>query len=281
MNTKTAQNWKSIIRPVPILGPTVVGVWRSVRNIVQWWQLPNHDVTVYCLAGMRMIVRNPRKSFIGRALFVTGVWEPEVTEFISHRLRPGMTVVDVGADMGYYSLLFANKVGPTGKVIAFEPIPLAKALLDENIRINKLTNVLSYQFAISDRTGKAVLESPLKKSRVSLQKTQAMNDDIEIEIRHFDEWQIAMAIGVINMVKIDVEGAELMVLMGMRNTLVAQRPALLIEIHPDQLPHFGHTVKDLLTFLKDLDYEATPIDRPEMVFDLGNITVYWNKRCDS
>src|SRR5207245_2930011 len=90
-------------------------------------------------------------------LYVTGVWEKDVTAYLMKLIESGMVVVDIGANVGYYTLLAAEKVGSHGKVLAFEPEPSRYALLEKNVRANDLKNVIPVQKAVSNKTGAARL----------------------------------------------------------------------------------------------------------------------------
>ena len=95
-------------------------------------RLPDHDVE-FALNGHRLKAFPPRRNKISRYIHEHGVWEPEVTRCAQERIRPGMRVWDIGADVGYFALLFARLAGPVGRVRAFEPIPKARLRLEEKI----------------------------------------------------------------------------------------------------------------------------------------------------
>ena len=86
-----------------------------------------------------------------------GLYEPQTERFIRHRVKPGMTVLDIGANTGYTTLLLADMVGRHGQVHAFEPMPVLHALLSKNVQSNGLTQVHLHQFALSDRKGETTL----------------------------------------------------------------------------------------------------------------------------
>ena len=90
-------------------------------------------------------------------LYATGIWEKDVTAYLMKLIEGGMVVIDIGANVGYYTLLAAEKVGGHGKVFAFEPEPSRYALLEKNVRINGLKNVILVQQAVSNKTGTARL----------------------------------------------------------------------------------------------------------------------------
>ncbi|MGA1869109.1 MAG: FkbM family methyltransferase [bacterium] len=235
--------------------------------------MPHKDIIVSS-HGLQILVRNPHESFIGRCIYLNGVWEKEVTEFILSRIKPGFIVLDIGADIGYYTLLFAKLVGPSGHVVSFEPIPKAKWYLDKNIEINKFNNVTSHSFALFDKKGYVCLEDPFHTSKINPSKQNISSNDIRVEMKVFDECAAEMGITQVNLVKIDVEGAELNILRGMRNTLQEQHPALLVEVHPQQIQTFNFSAPDIIDFLSELNYQIEPVDKPAINFDQGNITIF-------
>ena len=105
--------------------------------------------------------------------------------------------------------------------------------------------------ALGDRTGVVTLEEPLKKSSINLNKTPGP-EDIQVEMAIFDDWWEASQDRAPHLIKMDVEGAEYLVLRGMERTLRAHHPHLLIELHP------GPTAPSVLTFLSALDYRPDP-----------------------
>jgi FkbM family methyltransferase len=233
---------------------------------------PDRDVVLPC-HGLEMLVINPRRNIIGRHIYRTGLWEPAATECVRAEVRPGMTAVDVGADIGYYTLLFAKLVGPAGSVLAFEPIPKALEMLRANAARNNLGNVQCLGFALFDRAGRASLSRPFADSRIEAGADRPAAGALEVELRPFDDWRREAAVGRVDFVKMDVEGAELNVLRGMRQTLELFRPALLIEVHPRQMVTFGASAEQLMAFLAELDYDVqTVVEQGPGPAD-GNTTV--------
>lgn len=237
------------------------------------FMLPTNDV-VLPFDGQRILIRNPRVSRIGRSIYLRGIWEPAATHFISSKIEAGVTALDVGADIGYYTLLFAKRVGPKGRVFAFEPIPKAKQYLDRNIEMNGFHNVKTFDFALFDESGKMCLEAPFTKSKINPSRRKLCSNDIEVKVKVFDEWAPKERIDAVDLIKLDVEGAELNVLRGMRSTLREQCPKILIEVHPEQLNTFGFLPSDVIEFLSDFGYHIEPVDKPEINFSQGNIILF-------
>jgi FkbM family methyltransferase len=224
-------------------------------------RFPDHESTVNA-DGHRLAIFSPRRNRIGRALYREGIWEADVTKVITRCTATGMVAVDVGADIGYYTLLLARAVGPSGTVIAFEPIPDARRLLEQNIRTNNYRNVRVSSFGLATVEGESVLEAPLERSRLAMGKAEPSAGDLVVKLRRFDDLRNDIGVHRIDIVKIDVEGAEHEVLQGMTATLRADRPILIIEVHHEMLPLFGSTTVAFLSWLGDLGYEYRPIGLP-------------------
>jgi FkbM family methyltransferase len=225
-------------------------------------RFPDQDTEVR-VNGHRLLVFSPRTNLIGRALYQHGVWEPAVTNVIERKARSGMVALDVGADIGYYALQLSRLVGPSGRVVAFEPIPEARKRLEHNIALNAAKNIEVSGYALGNEPGTVYLEDPLKKSRINLNKTSAGERDIEVSIKRLDDLVDEMNLPSIDIVKMDIEGAEHLALLGMEQSLRKFRPILIVEVHNHFLPQFGSSSQQLLTWLRTLGYEITPVDSAE------------------
>ncbi len=176
------------------------------------------------------------------------LWEPIETRWILDRLRPGDTFVDVGANVGYFTLLAARAVGEEGRVFAFEPDPDNFELLARNIELNHLTNVVPVQRAVSDRCGPAQLYlSERNKGDHRIFPAGERRDSIEVLTVSLDSY-----LGDepdVDVVKIDTQGAEVPVLLGMGSILRWSPPALVVEFWPKGLAGCGATGSQLLRLL--------------------------------
>lgn len=167
-------------------------------------------------------------------LVYTEDYEPHVTSHFCSLLREGMKVVDIGASLGYYTLLAANRVGKSGEVLAFEPNPFRFKYLLKTIQINGWKNVTAYKLFVSD------FDSP-EKNTVTLDSILTDGADV---------------------VKIDVEGMELQVLRGMKR-LLSKGVKVICEVHPKQLPSGG--LRDISSLLRNHDYECYLITQRGLV----------------
>ena len=140
-----------------------------------------------------------------------GKYEEETTRLLRRLTGPGMTVLDVGAHIGYYTLLAARQAGPEGKVYAFEPELENHALLLENIELNGYQNVVPVKMAVSDRTGTAdLILTALDSGRHSMYHHGLPEQgSLAVETTTLDAFVESLDWPRIDLVKIDVEGAEL------------------------------------------------------------------------
>jgi FkbM family methyltransferase len=206
----------------------------------------------------------PADSIIGFSLF-TKTFETSELKFIQEKLRPGAIFIDVGANGGIYTLIAAKRVGPEGRVIAFEPDPRNVALLRENIALNKLTNVTVVAKAVSSAEGTGSLAISRDGAMNSLAKTTHGGQQIEkwetVETTTLDQALREAGVSRVDVIKIDVEGAERMVLEGARETLANNRDAvILFEATDLAATSFNYTACDLLKMLLAQGFTISSFD---------------------
>ena len=179
--------------------------------------------------------------------FVYGTWEPEVLQVVTSTIKPGMTVIDIGAHIGYYSLLFAKCVGSAGRIFSFEPLPGNFALLQKNIQLNNLHQVTTFNQAIFSSNREITLTVPDDQPNPGSGSAYIHGgaQEFRVEAISVDAFCEESAIRP-DILKMDVEGAEYEVLMGARETISRCRPKLLIELHHFDGNLAAHPVPDLL-----------------------------------
>jgi len=172
-----------------------------------------------------------------RFLESTGISERHLLDLLVETVKPGDVVYDIGANVGFYTVPLAKAVGPQGKVIAFEPERTSYNHLQENLKLNGVTNVRSYCKALGDRNGEAKLYLG-KVGNLSLlpPDTEGMSHEV-VELVAGDGFRDAESLPLPRAVKIDVEGYEYAVLEGLRETLAQPLcDSVFCEIHPTMLP---------------------------------------------
>lgn len=168
-----------------------------------------------------------------------GTYEPLVQDAIERLLQPGQVAYDVGANIGYTSLLLAEAVGPAGLVVAFEPLLVNFRRLCENLDLNAQGKwVEAVNAAVGDQGGWAQFlvhsSGAMGKLSGSAGREIQYEHEIPVKIVTIDDFVLKHDRRAPNLVKIDVEGGERAVLAGMRKVLRRYRPALLLELHGEQ-----------------------------------------------
>jgi FkbM family methyltransferase len=204
--------------------------------------------------GMRIEV-DPR-DVVGRKIMQAGYFEPETVRFIERYVKPGMTVLDIGAHVGQYSLLASGLVGPSGAVHAFEPHPLLYRVLCGNLDRNRCSNVLRNNLAVSSEDGTGLLFASKHENfgMTSLRPPEALYSGVQVPVKtiSLDGYIRRHSIGRIDLIKLDVEGAELPVLQGATDLLAGSPDLLLVvEFCGYTTRRFGHTVAELASFLRN------------------------------
>ena len=166
----------------------------------------------------------------GHRRFALGTYEPEVAALIQSMLKSGNTVLDIGANIGYFTLLMAHLVGSKGRVIAFEPYLPVYSLLQENLLLNNLTWVQAECLAVADVAGEARMQSD-QTNPLSFVTHLSEKGDLVVSTTSVDKYLESRKLSGLDFIKIDVEGAEDAVIRGMSRTLGSLRPVVLVEIH--------------------------------------------------
>lgn len=196
-----------------------------------------------------------------------GDYEPAVVRAIQTWVQPGWTVVDIGSQVGYMTLLLAQRVGPSGHVFAFEPMPANFAALRENVALNGYANVTLSQTAVSNTAGRTRLRQvdsrTLSATATLVTAGGPDTGGLEVETGRLDDL-IPPARRPVGLVKMDVEGAEGWVLEGMRDILAQDRPLLLVEIHP--LPDQRNPTIELL---QAVGYAIEPLEPTGQAATIG------------
>ena len=210
---------------------------------------------VYQLVGPKGIVLaevQGHKMFMdakASGLVLTGYWEKHETEMFKKVIKEGMTVVDIGAHIGYYTIIAANLVGKKGKIYAFEPEPENYSLLVKNIEINGYQNIIPVKKAVSNKVGTAKLFLGTSALHTILE-SKGNNQSIEVETTTLDGFFTEKE--KIDVIKMDAEGAEYMILQGMRRLLEDNNDLIILtEFYPALLKKYVEPKRYLQELIKN------------------------------
>lgn len=189
----------------------------------------------------------------------SGTFEETETQTILSFVTPDTVMLDIGANMGFYSIRVAQKA-TSGRVIAFEPDPANYATLRKNVALNKLTNVTTYNAALSDKKDTLRLyKHPFNVGDYRLYNDGDFTDYVDVPTLRIDDVVDAQ----VDLVKIDVQGYEYFVLKGGRSLLARDKPVVVSEFWPRGLYNSGANPADYLTMMEELGYSVSRIDEEQ------------------
>ena len=185
-------------------------------------------------------------------------FEPDVRATIRRLTKPGMTVLDIGANIGAHTLLFSSLVGPTGRVVAFEPTDFAYAKLQKNLSLNPALRVELVHLALADRTS----SQQQVDFRASWQTNGGRtNGPSTVDMVRLDEWSEAQGLLRVDVIKLDVDGYEYPVIAGGMATIARTRPTFIIEATG---LHFSDAARNPFEVLRSLGYHLWNLEGQEM-----------------
>jgi FkbM family methyltransferase len=189
---------------------------------------------------------------IGTELMFKGIHEPATTRLFKSVLKPGNTVIDIGANIGYFSLLSANLVGSAGHVIAIEPDPDNAIALSANIKLNGFKNIEIQQIAVSNTTGIAAFyRHKNEDARHSLIKSD-QDSSIPVKLNTLDR-MIPLSKPV-DLIKTDTEGNDMAVLLGARKILEKNNVMVITELYKEMLEASGYSIAVLWNYLVSVGF---------------------------
>lgn len=239
----------------------------AIRRRVQTAYLGDGLVLARILGRHKIFLRSSDRGFACH-LMLDGFWEMWLTQFLARRVTPGMTVVDVGANFGYYTLLLGDLVGAAGQVIAVEPNPEAASLLQESVLLNgHRTRTKVVPHALSASAGHGWLYAPDGEPKnAALVDTEHLAGGKTIEVATLTLDEVALEYGKVDLVKIDAEGGEQGIVAGMRQVIARDRPAIVLEFNAARYTDPRRFLDELLASYgtaRELSLDGTllPLDR--------------------
>ncbi len=236
------------------------GLWFSVVEPYFIWK--RHNFIAKTVFGSRLA--GTTRELLQQRVYFFGVWEPNLTHWITTRLEPGDTFVDVGANIGYFSLLGSALVGERGHVVAIEASPSTFRALQDNLARNDAKNVRAVQMAVSDRAGSLKFyrgpETHIGLATALHSAASDRNCELEGDVpsARLSEILTSEESRNVRLIKIDVEGMEGSVVAGMESLLRDGRPdfEIVTEVDPDCLAEQGKTADQILAMFAGYGFHA-------------------------
>ncbi len=230
----------------------------------------DHFETVLSYDG-NLRIRCDTASFIEWQIFFYGHYEPEIARLLRRLLPIGGVAIDAGANVGCHTLVMADAVGPGGRVLAFEPHPRTFRRLAANMHLNALTNTDAWPVGLSDRHAEVQLYSPAMDHPLSGKATMheehlagrahiPVTEQFPVRVIPLDAVAEERGIERLDLIKIDVEGHEMAVLRGARESIARLLPHVIFGYTTTSWHMIGETLAGAQSFFGELNYDLRLID---------------------
>jgi FkbM family methyltransferase len=244
-------------------------------------RLSNDDVAYVAVDGIEVALDRADRSVSG-PIIADGFWEPHVERVLRKFLSPRSVFVDIGANVGWHTALASSAVGVDGQVYAIEPNPDNARLIAHTIERNRLSNVHLVPIALAESTGYAAFRSAIGSNGGFLNHDERDSLDPDVTIvptMRFDDLHIPR----VDVVKIDVEGAEPIVFRGATETIARDHPVIVFEFSCEMTERVsGVAPRDHLKMFESYGYALSMVERPTgtlvPVDDIDRMLSEWGDR---
>ncbi len=249
--------------------PFFKGQERLFNYLFTRHKLGSQTVTVKPIEGNFTINCDPL-TWIGAKIIYTGNYEPALKKVFRSVIQKGDYVLDVGANIGFHTLYFAELVGATGQVRAFEPVPKNFKALEANIRLNNFNHIKAQKMALSNKEEQLYIQADENSENPGTFNLFELNGDTLIHCYRGDE-----IIGTerVDFIKIDVEGYESFVIDGLLETIKKNRPRIIFEYDKHYHQKTGLPEDYIFSLLQGLDYYFLHVykDGPKPIEQFNNL----------
>lgn len=235
--------------------PFLVNLYKKAVSVVA----KDSQVVVSLPLNSKLLV-STKDAGLGMMLRTHGMFEPLQTKLFLKSVKPGDTVLDVGANVGYYTVLASKTVGPKGRVFAFEPDPRNLTLLRKNAVLNKCRNVVIVNKAVDSTKGR----SSFLQDHANPGESRLVNNKgtIRVSTTSLDAFVKNAHVRRVDVVKMDIEGAEVAAIVGAKKTFSPRKgTTLFIECNPGKLAQSLHAAEDLLRAMQTVGF------RPQLIIN--------------
>ena len=231
--------------------------------------------TAICRYDSDLKINADLEEWIQQHIYFFGTWDEPGSRFLKSQLKPGDVFLDIGANIGSYSMVASKIVGLQGEVHAFEPVARVFSKLMQNIELNKLINISANRNAVYETSGTLELYVSSKENEgmSSIFHHDTESGEVErVEAITIDEYIEKKNLKRVDMIKIDIEGAEWFALRGMQNTINLFKPLILMEVSDDVMLNGPFKGKDIFDLMKSMNYTMKGIDREGRLVELTGIS---------
>lgn len=222
----------------------------DIKDGIVW--LKDEDIAIYTTAD----------NYIEWAIITTGTYEDEINKLIRVSLNPGDFALDIGANIGLQSLRMSKCVGPNGKIFSFEPLLHLQAKLCNNMILNKASNVVLFPYALSNSEKEEefkIDKNTWNQGAFSIDHKGTGHESQHVSIKVADDIKEINHLSRLDLIKIDVEGFEYPVLLGLKNTIGKHLPRIIFEYDDNYWRLNGFDIKDCIEFLHSFNYRLYQI----------------------
>ncbi len=244
-----------ISKRLPVIGSFI---WRISYASNIWKGI---IVNKKIINGLRMRLRID--DWVQKKIYINGYYELNETNKWQEIVKGKKCIMDIGGNVGYYSILASPLIAINGKIFLFEPVAENIEFITHNLSLNKISNIQIERKIVSDEVGLGEIHVGESENlgMSSLYDHKHISGKIEkIEKIDIDTFVEKNGIDSIDAVKIDVEGHELSVLKGMKKSLINFKPIVMIEVLDETLKRSGNTSKCIFDFFNSVEYDSYDFD---------------------
>ncbi|MFM8679253.1 MAG: FkbM family methyltransferase [Alphaproteobacteria bacterium] len=258
---------------------------RGIDRVVRMLYPPGNDRPIRSVVDYDegLLFHCDTQSFLEWYIFFYGAFRPEVSRLINRMLRPGQVAIDIGANVGMHSVIMANRVGPTGRVVVFEPDPHPMGRLRRNMALNGIDWVTTVEAAVSARSETRTFylhdDSIGNFANASLVAATVgkQTASVEMQVVSIDEWMRDNPLPRVDVVKLLAQGEEYNALQGMRGLIERDRPKIFFLYEPSYWQRQGLELMDAVRFFAGHGYGVQEVEfraRREVVGEIPKGQVF-------
>jgi FkbM family methyltransferase len=215
------------------------------------------DIVVIGNFDSNLYLKLDRSKTMGASIYWTGLHEYRELLFLHDFLKSDMVLLDVGANICEYSV-FAGKRLTRGTVVAFEPVPALRKILNENIQLNHFANITVQSYGLSDEAGSFPIyfvgENENEGQATFFPGLLENQRSVKAELKKLDDVWSHLSLDRLDFIKMDIEGSELKALQGGRATITRFRPLVMLEVSEVTYRAAGYSLEDVAEFFTALNY---------------------------